>query len=225
MTQPAADKDLPILWSFRRCPYAIRARMALLGAGLTVALREIALGDKPPDFLAASASATVPTLVAGDTVLDESLDIMVWALERHDPTGLLRMPDAGWSLIAQCDGPFKTALDHTKYAVRYPALDPLEERAKAAAFLQSLEAHLDRHACLLGADCTLADLAVFPFVRQFAFIDRAWFDAQPWPRVVAWLDRFLRSPTFETAMVKAPVWQTKAAPVVFGPLAQSPALP
>ena len=123
----------PIFWSFRRCPYAMRARLAVLGAGLKVELREIVLRDKPQAFLNTSPSATVPALRLGDRVLDESLDIMVWALKQRDPQRMLDMPDEGWQLIARNDGPFKAALDHTKYAVRYPDLDPRAERAKAAA--------------------------------------------------------------------------------------------
>lgn len=206
----------PILWSFRRCPYAIRARMALLSAGLDVELREIKLKAKPKAFLAASPSGTVPNLQAGDLRLDESLEIMLWALAQNDPQGLMRMPDDGNALIAQNDGPFKAALDHTKYAVRYPDLDPQAERAKASEFLQSLDTRLAAHAFLMADRPTLADLAIFPFVRQFAQIDRAWFDAQPWPRLILWLDGFLQSADFQTAMTKSPVWEDGAAPYLFG---------
>ena len=118
MMQNMLTMPHPVLWSFRRCPYAIRARMAVLSAGLEVELREIKLKEKPPAFLSASTSATVPNLQAGDLNLDESLDIMNWALEQSDPHGLLNMPNVGETLIAQNDGPFKAALDHTKYAVR-----------------------------------------------------------------------------------------------------------
>ncbi|MEP3639843.1 MAG: glutathione S-transferase [Paracoccaceae bacterium] len=206
----------PVLWSFRRCPYAIRARMAVLSAGLEVELREIKLKDKPPAFLSASTSATVPNLQAGDLNLDESLDIMNWALGQSDPHGLLNMPNVGETLIAQNDGPFKAALDHTKYAVRYPDLDPQAERTKASEFLQSLNKRLAAHAFLLGDRPTLADLAIFPFVRQFANIDRTWFDRQPWPDVIRWLDGFLQSADFHTVMTKIPVWEDGSRPYLFG---------
>lgn len=215
MTQDMLTMARPILWSFRRCPYAIRARMAVLSAGLEVELREIKLQDKPQAFLRASPSATVPNLQAGDLNLDESFDIMIWALGQSDPHGLLNMPDIGKTLIAQNDGPFKAALDHTKYAVRYPDLDPQSERMKAADFIQSLDTRLAQSAFLTCDRATLADIAIFPFVRQFANIDRAWFDAQPWPHMILWLGSFLQSADFQTAMIKVPVWEDGTRPYLF----------
>lgn len=190
--------------------------MAVLSAGLEVELREIKLKDKPQAFLRASPSATVPNLQAGDLILDESLDIMLWALGKSDPHGLLNMPDIGETLIAQNDGPFKAALDHTKYAVRFPDLDPQSERARASDFIQSLNARLAKFPFLTGDRPTLADTAIFPFVRQFAYIDRPWFDAQPWPNVILWLDGFLRSPDFQTVMTKVAVWEDGQRSHLFG---------
>lgn len=190
--------------------------MAVLSAGLEVELREIRLKDKPQAFLSASSSGTVPNLQAADLNLDESLDIMLWVLGQSDPHGLLKMPNIGKTLIAQNDGPFKAALDHTKYAVRYPDLDPQTERAKASDFIQSLETRLAAQAFLTGDTPTLADVAIFPFVRQFAHIDRAWFDAQPWPHVILWLDGFLQSTDFQKAMTKVPVWDGGQDPFRFG---------
>lgn len=190
--------------------------MAVLSAGLEVELREIKLKDKPQAFLGASPSATVPNLQAGDLNFDESLDIMRWALGKRDPRGLLDMPHIGETLIAQNDGPFKTALDHTKYATRYPDLDPQSERAQASAFIHSLDTLLAKHLLLTGDRPTLADIAIFPFVRQFAHIDRAWFDAQPWPNVILWLDGFLQSADFQKAMTKVAVWEEAAPPYLFG---------
>lgn len=190
--------------------------MAVLSAGLEVELREIKLKDKPQAFLSASPSATVPNLQAGDLNLDESLDIMLWVLGQSDPHGLLKMPNIGKTLIAQNDGPFKAALDHTKYAVRYPDLNPQSERAKASDFIQSLETRLAAQAFLTGDTPTLADIAIFPFVRQFAHIDRAWFDAQSWPHVILWLDGFLQSADFQTAMTKVPVWDGGPHLFLFG---------
>ena len=206
----------PILWSFRRCPYAIRARLAINAAGVPVELREILLRDKPGAFLAASPSATVPCLELPDQVLDESLDIMVWVLKQRDPQGWLQMPDDGWALITENDGPFKAALDHVKYAVRFPEVDPQAERAKAAEHLCALDARLRGQDWLFGASATLADFALLPFVRQFANVDRAWFDAQGWPDVSGWLDRFLQSAEFADVMTKYPPWTDGDAPVPFG---------
>jgi len=190
----------------------MRARLAVLAAGVPVELREVVLRDKPDTFLAASPSGTVPCLVHDGGVIDESLDIMVWALEQRDPKGWLDMSDAGWELIARCDGPFKHDLDRTKYATRYPEDDPRAARARASEFLQELEGQLDGH--LFGAP-TLADPAILPFVRQFAFIDKAWFDEQPWPKVRHWLDRFLHGDPLASAMQKYAQWEVGHPPVVF----------
>ena len=206
----------PILYSFRRCPYAMRARMALLQAGQAVELREIVLRDKPTAFVEASPSASVPCLVTEDGILDESLDVMKWALARRDPAGWLDMPDEGWDWIARADGPFKDALDRTKYAPRYPGVDPLEHRALASAFLTDLDAQIaaQPEGWIFGRE-TLADHAILPFVRQFAFIDKPWFDAQPWPALQSWLERYLASDDFSAIMSKYAQWREGEAGVAF----------
>jgi len=202
----------PVLYSFRRCPYAMRARLAVASAGLEVELREVVLRDKPAAFLDASPSATVPCLVTADGVIDESLDVMIWALEQNDPDGWLEMPAGGSEWIARADGPFKDALDRTKYANRYPGVDPTIQRDIAAVFLTDLDAAIDEW---IFARPTLADFAILPFVRQFAFIDKHWFDAQPWPDLQAWLNRFLISDRFAHIMEKYPQWHPGDAPVGF----------
>jgi len=206
---PAGGSDIstPILYSFRRCPYAIRARLALASSGLTVALREVKLGDKPADMLAASPKGTVPVLIA-DTVIDESLDIMRWALVRADPEGLLsRTPPDAHDLITQCDGPFKTALDLTKYAVRHPEADPAVSRATAATFIATLDAQLNGAPWLYGDHPCMADLAILPFVRQFAHTDLAWWAAQPYPHVQSWFAAFKTSARFGAIMIKYTPWK------------------
>ena len=209
------DLPPPVLYSFRRCPYAMRARLAILASGLSVELREIVLREKAPEFLASSPKGTVPVLVTPTGVIEESFDVMLWALERSDPQGWLEMPEAGYDWIARCDGPFKTALDHTKYAVRYPDLDPEQERGRAAEFLADLNLQINRPDWLFGPKCTLADMAIVPFVRQFANSDRSWFDAQPWPNLQRWLVRFLASARFAKIMTKYPKWQAGDPPVLF----------
>jgi len=206
----------PILWTFRRCPYAIRARLALVSAGVKVELREILLREKPQPFLDTSTSGTVPALRLDHQVLDESLDIMIWALEQSDPQQLLDMPKEGRDLIVTNDGPFKTALDHTKYISRYPELDEMVERGKAAAFLFALDERLKGRLWLFGDRPTIADQAILPFVRQFANTNRNWFNTQAWPDLIAWLDRFTGSDTFARVMIKYVPWSEGDERLWFG---------
>ncbi|WP_322893133.1 MULTISPECIES: glutathione S-transferase [unclassified Yoonia] len=208
-------QSLPILWSFRRCPYAMRARLAIHASGVPVALREILLRDKPADFLATSPKGTVPVVDTGTQVIAESRDIMLWALAQNDPEGWLNMPQQGRDLIDLCDGPFKAALDHTKYAVRYPDLDPEDERQKAMDFLRDLDARLTVTPFLLGPERRMADMAILPFVRQFAQIERVWFDAQGLFGVARWLTDFTRSTRFAAVMQKHEPWQSGQDQVLF----------
>lgn len=203
----------PLLYSFRRCPYAMRARLAVSVSGVEVELREIVLRDKAPAFLAVSPSTTVPCLDDNGSVIDESLDVMIWALSQNDPEGWLDMTEAGRDLIAEADGPFKKALDQTKYHTRYPDLDPDKSRAEAMAFLTALEPQLT-DGFLFGPRPSLADMAILPFVRQFAFIDKARFDAEAGPNLSRWLETFLASGLFITIMPKLPKWAEGDAPTV-----------
>lgn len=187
----------------------------MASSGIKVELREIHLRDKPQAFLKTSKSGTVPALRLPDKVFDESLDIMIWALEQNDPQRFLDMPKEGWNLIEKNDGPFKAALDHTKYATRYPKVDHATERRKAAHYLISLDERLTGQSWLFGDRPTLADLALLPFVRQFAYIDREWFDAQDWPNLIAWLDRFLASDAFLHIMRKHSPWTEGDTPLWF----------
>ncbi|MEO7691586.1 MAG: glutathione S-transferase [Sphingomonas sp.] len=206
MTGEAAEPaEHPILYSFRRCPYAMRARMALLVTGQACVLREVALRAKPAEMIEASAKATVPVLVLPDgQVIDESLDIMRWALARNDPEDWLGADDA--VLVAENDGPFKQHLDRYKYPDRHGS-DPAEHRAMGLAFLTSLEARLAKHANLCRESRSFADIAVMPFVRQFAATDQSWFEAQSLPRLKAWLARHQESPLCLQAMLRVPPWQ------------------
>lgn len=190
----------------------MRARLALDVAGIRTELREVVLRDKPQAFIEASVSATVPCLVTDDRTIDESLDIMTWALKQNDPENWLNMPQLGQDLIARFDGPFKAALDRTKYASRFPHEDPDSHRIIASAFLSDLNTRIEGH--IFGKP-TLADAAILPFVRQFAFVDKDWFDAQPWPSVHAWLNAFLRSDRFARIMPKFAQWQPGDVPMYF----------
>jgi glutathione S-transferase len=168
--------DLPILYTFRRCPYAMRARMAVAVSGVKVEMREIVLRDKPPEMLAASPKGTVPVLVMpnGD-VIDESLHIMRWALAQNDPEVWLAHTDT--DLIATNDGPFKAALDRYKYPHRYGLSDGLEHRDTGLEYLQNLDQILRNQAFLDGTNRGFTDIALFPFIRQYAATDKLWFDA------------------------------------------------
>ena len=205
--------ELDTLYSFRRCPYAMRARMALLMRGKPFAIREIELRHKPAEMLAASPKGTVPVLVrANGAVIDESLDIMRWALRDHDPEDWLAGDDA--ELIATFDDRFKHHLDRYKYAERHAA-DPLEHRGAALLLLALLEDRLAVHGNLCGHARSLADIAIMPFVRQFAAVDRAWFDRQAIPRVIVWLDGHLASPLFEQALMRLKPWESGDDPVIW----------
>lgn len=197
------QESLPILYSYRRCPYAMRARMALSYTKLAVEHREIALRAKPAHMLQISPKATVPVLLLADgKVLEESLDIMRWALAQHDPDGWLATYDA--ALIADNDGAFKQALDGYKYA-QNPTKQ--QHRTQAEQFLRKLEARLQQHAYLCGASCSATDIAIFPFIRQFAAVDAAWFECSSYAALRLWLSGLVGSELFLSVMQKHPVWQ------------------
>ena len=207
--------SLPILYSFRRCPYAMRARLALKVSAQQVELREVVLRDKPEIFLETSPSATVPCLKIGNHVIDESFDIMLWALERNDPEKWLRMPGIGFDLVAEADGPFKAALDRYKYASRHVDVDSDQERQKGGLFLHELDKILENKGNLFGDAPTFADMAILPFVRQFAHVDLEWFHSQPWPELSRWLDAFKASDRFNSIMKKYPKWENGDAVTLF----------
>ncbi len=196
---------LPILYSFRRCPYAMRGRMALDVAEIALEHREILLKDKPAEMLHASPKGTVPVVVLPDgTVLEESLDVMAWALDQNDPEHwrVAAHKAETDALIAANDGEFKHHLDRYKYATRYEGAVSHEHRHEASNHLNALEARLSQTPQLFGDKPTLADIAIFPFIRQFANTDRDWFDTQPWPGVQRWLSGHLASERFVRVMKK-----------------------
>lgn len=210
----------PILYSFRRCPYAMRARLALVASGISCELREVVLRDKPPEMLAVSPKGTVPVLIDIDgRVIDESIDIMLWALAKHDPEKWL-LPERGsvaqmLELIAEFDGGFKYHLDRYKYPTRYEDTDAETHRASGALYLEKLNGMLSATSYLFGNSAALADRAIAPFVRQFAEVDRTWFDAQARPHLQAWLAAFAGSEIFTRAMQKYPKWESGNLGVVF----------
>ncbi|GCE89121.1 glutathione S-transferase [Komagataeibacter diospyri] len=202
----------PVLYSFRRCPYAMRARLALLSSGMECEIREVRLSAKPASMLRASPKATVPVFVLPDhTVVDESLDIMCWVLGQHDPQHWLF--NIRYDLIAQNDGPFKYHLDRYKYATRYQS-NPDCHRAEALKILENIDKILQEGFFLHGARPGLTDAAIAPFVRQFAATDPDWFASVPLVRLQEWLQAFLTSPLFGRAMCRLAPWQEGDAPIL-----------
>ena len=214
---------LPILYSFRRCPYAIRARLALAYAGFSCELREIKLRDKPQAMLEVSPKGTVPVLVLPDgRVIEQSLEVMLHALQApdaRDADGWLQPTDGTLeqmlALIERNDQFFKPALDRSKYPDRYSAEQVAEATRVADEWLGSLDQRLTDTGYLFGLNPSLADMALRPFVRQFAAIDTDAWAAKPWPHLQAWLQRFLDSALFAEVMETHPVW----IPGTTGPVA------
>jgi glutathione S-transferase len=200
--------NLPLLYTYRRCPYAMRARMALLVAGVVIDAYEISLRQKPPAMLAASPKGTVPILVLPNgTVIEQSLELMRWAFEQHDK-------DSWWArsltadnqaLIAINDGVFKQQLDHYKYPQRFSDGDGTFYRDKAIqGLLQRIELRLADQPHLGGREACATDIAIFPFVRQFRAVDADWFDSLPLHATQAWLQGWLASLLFKDCMKKLP---------------------
>ena len=197
-------RHYPVLYSFRRCPYAMRARMALYQAGVQCEIVEVELKAKPAAMLVLSPKGSVPVLqLPSGEVIDESLDIMHWALEQNDPAHWL---PSSWaisqSLIDENDGGFKSNLDRYKYPQRYPAGNSVEARDKGLIFLLQLNTQLNGNAYLLGQKISFVDISIFPFVRQFANTDTDWFADQALPAVQFWLETLVDSDLFKTIMEK-----------------------
>ena len=194
--------------------------MAIVYSGLTVDLREVFLGNKPPSMVEASPKGTVPILLLPDArVIDESYDVMHWALDYRDPDAWRR---SEWavetkSLVEENDFQFKTHLDHYKYSERFPVQAKSHYRDQGERFLIKLEQRLSYHTFLFGDELTFSDVAIFPFVRQFAFVDKSWFDQSPYPKLQEWLQSFLESQLFLSTMHKYPAWNVGDAPVLLSP--------
>lgn len=199
---------LPILYSYRRCPYAMRARMALSYAGIAVEVREISLKDKPAHMLQVSPKATVPVLVLPDSqVIDQSLQIMQWALQQQDADGWLSAdPQHTALLITENDGSFKQNLDRYKYAIRFPEHSAADYRQQGELFLAKLELYLQQTSFLLSNKISLADIAIFPFIRQFAAVDGDWFASAEYMKLKFWLQHLVESELFQGVMLKYPTY-------------------
>ena len=209
-------KQRPILYSFRRCPYAMRARLAIMISGVECELREVVLKDKPQAMLTVSPKGTVPVLLSGDGVIEESAEIAYWALSKNDPEYWLTHP-IDHPLIQKADTEFKSQLDRYKYADRYPEHTQQYYFEQAKRFLFELEQSLSgannssQPAFLLSENATVLDAMIFPFVRQFAFVNKEQFDALPIPKLHVWLDYWLDSLLFKSIMLKYSPWKASSA--------------
>ncbi len=214
------NAKLPILYTFRRCPYAIRARLAIAYSGQAVVWREVLLKEKPAELFTLSPKATVPVLQLVDgSVIDESREIMRWALEQRDPDKWLdenikKQNDIN-ELVQENDLHFKPSLDRYKYSVRYPALSAVDYRNRGERFLEHLERRLTRSAYLAGERKTFADAAIFPFIRQFSGVDPEWFQDAPYPKLRDWLQQWVESELFQHVMPKYAQWKEGDTPIVF----------
>jgi len=220
VTNPKKIESTPVLYSFRRCPYAMRARMALKYANISVYLREVELRNKPTELLQYSPKGTVPVIIFPDgSAIDESRDIMLWALSVNDPEQwLFKQADLSEQiniLLDKNDFEFKANLDKYKYSDRFPEKTVLEYRALGEQFLMLLEARLSQHWFLVGDVISMADIGIFPFIRQFAQVDSVWFKQANYLYLQAWLDYFLRSDIFTGSMQKYTPWTENAEPILF----------
>ncbi|NQY87148.1 MAG: glutathione S-transferase [Colwellia sp.] len=222
MLTKTKPKPLPILYSLRNCPYAMRARIAIYKAKQTVMLRDIVLNNKPEEMITASPKATVPVLVlTGGTVLAESLAVMLWALNETDPDNLLHSQNESvlaemLALITTFDDDFKACLEKYKCAKRYRETNVVECRGVCEQYLELLESRLSSHLFLMSNTESLADIALLPFIRQFARVERQWYLQSPYPKVRQWLNNYLQSPMFTKVMAKYPLWLDNHEIVLFG---------
>jgi len=213
-----SKNNLPILYSFRRCPYAMRARMAIHISGQRCELREVLLRDKPPSMLEYSAKGTVPVLILQDgKVIDESLDVIDWALNLNDPDDWQRSKDKEKTkeLIKINDGEFKYHLDRYKYSKRYDNEDPEFHRKKCLKFIESINNELNNSEYIFDDNISYADIVVLPFIRQFRIADMEWFDSLPYDNLKKWLSSFLDSSLLNSIMKKYDLWKEGDKSIVF----------
>ena len=208
---------LPILYTLRQCPYAIRARLGLRLAEQEIDIRDISLTDKPAEMLSITPKGTVPLLVLSNgDYIDESLSIMVWALNQHDPHNLLLADSTHLftdmiNLIARNDCKYIAALEHYKADIRYHNSDSMIYRNLCQSFLDDLELRLNKHRFFMCDHPSLADYAILPFIRQFSHVERQWFRHAPYPKLKAWLEQHYQVPIFSQVMKKKTLWQSEAS--------------
>ncbi|MBA6336111.1 MULTISPECIES: glutathione S-transferase [unclassified Colwellia] len=220
------NSSLPVLYSLRNCPYAMRARIAIYYAKQTVALRDLVLTDKPDEMIAVSPKGTVPVLVTElDTgeprVIEESLEVMLWALDKSDPDNLLHsdtpdlLPEM-LSLISTFDDEFKQCFDKYQCAKRYHETSLASDRAACEKYIADLEQRLQLTEFLMSDKNSLADIALLPFIRKFSKVERQWYLHSPYPKLRAWLNNYLQSRMFSKVMTQYPLWLENKAVITFG---------
>lgn len=216
------SKTLPILYSLRNCPYAMRARVAIFKSQQAILLRDVVLNNKPQEMVAVSAKATVPVLVLENgVVIDESLEVMLWALQQSDPDDLMHDEIADMLIIIDdFDNGFKTCLEQYKCEKRYLKANIeknslVEYRQACEQYLQKLELRLIEHTFIMSDKESLVDIALLPFIRQFAQVERQWYLQSPYPKVRQWLNNYLQSPMFTKVMAKQPLWLDNHEDIIF----------
>lgn len=217
--------SLPILYSLRNCPFAMRARIAIYKSQQPIDLREVDLKNKPAQMIEASQKATVPTLVLPlNQVIDESLDVMLWALKENDPADLFQSKSSETpekrkeeilTLISVFDSEFKGHLEQYKCAKRYHESNLQTCRNTCERYIQNLEERLSKHQYLIDDNESLADIAILPFIRQFAKVERQWYLTSPYPLVKKWLNQYLQSAMFTKVMAKYPLWTEDSEVSIF----------
>ena len=212
----------PVLYSLRQCPYAMRARIGVLLANQSVVLRDIVMTNIPTEMLTASPKGTVPVLVLSDSsVIEESLNIMLWALKQNDPDNLLYRHerdalDNMLTLIQRCDNEFVDALKKYKAASRYHDTNIQPCRQQCEIFINDIEENLTKHHFIMGDSASLVDYAILPFIRQFSNVDKKWYKQAPYPKLQQWLENHYQNPIFAKAMTKYPQWLDSNEIVIFG---------
>lgn len=218
------NMTLPILYSLRHCPFAMRARIAIFKSKQPIELRDVKLDNKPAAMLTASPKGTVPILVVSlsdntTQIIDESIDVMVWSLTQSDPDNLLLASSQTvegettnqltelLAFIHIYDSEFKGCIERYKCAKRYHEPNLLERRQDCEVYIKDLEQRLSKHAYIFGESESLADIALLPFIRQFAKIERQWYVKADYPNVKRWLNAYLQSAMFNKVMTQNPIWQ------------------
>ncbi|CAK2399491.1 Glutathione S-transferase [Vibrio crassostreae] len=216
------ESDLPILYSLRRCPYAMRGRMGIALSQQKVLLREIVTKDKPSELLASSPKGTVPVLVLPQgTIIEQSIEVMIWALEQNDPQDLLRSSEPELNqeileLIARNDNEFIGHLEKYRASVRYRNIDTEQRRKACEGFISELESKLAQHEYLFGDTPSLTDFAVMPFVSQFVRVEKKWFVKSEYQNVGRWLRAHLDSKLYTQVMKQYPLWNETKHDCLFG---------